>query len=216
MKVIVDSRFQEDKLFKEIAKYCKPSRIRLKLGDVWTKNAIIERKSINDFGSSIIDQRLFDQMNRLMLMQKKKEKPVFLVVHDYHLTNPRIKMNQVEGAIASVAMRYGVPLLWMPNLEVAGRVMYKLCKKADEGKWLLPRKVWKRSHLAKKTPAIVKCVKIMLGVPAKVATKLLRKYGSVHNIAHAKIEDLVNIPGVAKTRATRIKTRLNKDWRKKV
>lgn len=105
--------YREEKIQKDFpqAEICN-----LEIGDITEGQLCIERKSIGDFLASIIDRRLF---NQALNMRANFKFPIILVEGDYrnisehiHFANSRITMANVRGAIASIYVKYGVPILF--------------------------------------------------------------------------------------------------------
>jgi ERCC4-type nuclease len=216
MKIKMDTRENKDeekKVLNSMKKYAEVEICKLDLGDFVTDKVLIERKSLDDLAGSVIMGRFYDQLNRLAVEQTRTNKVVALVVHDFYFKNPRLTMDQAEGAIASAMVRYGIPVLWGPNLETICRVSVKICEKVEEGKWLVPRQVWQPKRQG--VPKIVTLVKRLFGVSETVAAHIIVDFGSIKNIAAASEEDLMNVPGIGPLRAKRIHTLLNQDWRQK-
>ena len=70
----------------------------------------IERKTVSDFCSSITNQRIFDQMNR---MKDSFDKTLLLIEgNPKDLFNNGLHENAIRGALSSIAIDYGVPVLW--------------------------------------------------------------------------------------------------------
>jgi ERCC4-type nuclease len=180
MRILIDDR--EDKVHNMVMNFIQElhpecEKVRLELGDIITDKVLIERKSYDDFYSSIMDGRLDDQLNRLSREQDKLGKVVVLMVHGWHSDNPRFDRDIFEGAMASSLVRYGIPIIWVSDLATLCRMAVKVCTKVDEGKWLLARKVWKKTY--SKAPEIVQRTRRFFGVPEKVATQMIIEFGTI-------------------------------------
>ena len=82
----------------------------LKYGDYSIASQLVfERKSADDLGRSIIDGRLFRQMASL---RSHAERPVLLIEGLTPLSAPSgVPWHAVRGALVSVAVVFGVPIL---------------------------------------------------------------------------------------------------------
>ena len=82
----------------------------LKYGDYSLASQLsIERKSADDLGRSIIDGRLFRQMSAL---RRRAQRPVLLIEGlQPHGTSSGVPWHAVRGALVSVAVVFGVPIL---------------------------------------------------------------------------------------------------------
>ncbi|MEM3670945.1 MAG: ERCC4 domain-containing protein, partial [Thermoprotei archaeon] len=75
---------------------------------VLSDQVCVERKSTQDFASSILDGRLFEQA---LNMRRTYRKPV-MVVEGETLYTSSLNPEAVRGAMISLAIDYGVPILW--------------------------------------------------------------------------------------------------------
>lgn len=210
MLIHVDLKEQSNSWVKYwLQKYAQVEWETLPLGDIETEETIIERKSFKDYVYSLADGRLFDQLNRMY----ESEKACFMIVHDEEVISTNVTEEQIYGAMASQAVRYGVPIYWFLTIQRAMYVAVKICEKVHEGKFGVPRKQFKRK--LSKAPFIVQKTARYLGVPEMTATSLLAKFGSIENICKAQEIDLYTCQGVGEIRAKRIMSMLKHDWRKK-
>lgn len=211
MEVFVDTREVGSGFIEMLKKFVTVKTAMLEVGDVSTDHVVIERKSINDFATSLVNGRLFEQMNKLMREQEISKKVCVLIIHGWRPTI-NIEEKHLFGAISSVCVHYGFPILWVPDLETCAHVAWKVIEKVHEGKWLTPRHVYKREP--RRVPQSVLRVRKLLGVPDRVAAGLLVKFGSIRNMCCASVEELLSVPGIGKIRARRIHSVLNFDYRK--
>jgi len=200
--LIVDSREP-----KKIIEICKESKIpfevqALKTGDFAMGNIRIERKSIGDFVNCIQSKRFNEQCNRLFAF------PIGYILISGSLTKLQkefkhlklqLNVNSVEGMIASLAVRYGFSIIWLSNDKMLVNVAYRMCKKLDEGKYLLPKIV-----IAKRARLKVSFLTNVRGVTPKTAEKLLNTFKTIQSVANAKKEELLDVPGVGETVANNI------------
>ena len=200
LEVIVDTR--EPKWLADLlAEFgAKVVRAPLPMGDVATDKVVIERKTLADLAASVVDGRLWDQLNRMAASQRA----FFLVVHGFE-SGPvdLLPWSTVLGAVASVAVRYLVPVLWVPGARDAAELIYKICLKAEEGKLGRPRAPRPKgydyySRLAR-----------LLRVPRPVAKSLMDEFGTVRRLAEATPEEIQRVRGVGRLRAERIWRALN-------
>ncbi|MBW8051301.1 MAG: hypothetical protein FVQ77_13355 [Cytophagales bacterium] len=98
--------------------------IPLPIGDyIINDQIIIERKSAEDFVSSLIHKRLFEQCARL-----KKSKPqyqddwwcgkhniLFIIEGNPLTTNHNIKKEAIKGAILSILISWQIPVIYTKN-----------------------------------------------------------------------------------------------------
>jgi len=200
--LIVDSREP-----KKIIEICKESKIpfevkALKTGDFAIGDVRIERKSIGDFVNCIQNKRFTEQCNRLFAF------PIGYILISGSLTKLQkefkrlqlqLNVNSIEGMIASLAVRYGFSIIWLPNDKMLVNVAYRMCKKLDEGKYLLPKIV-----IAKRARLKVSFLTNIRGVSPKIAEELLSTFKTIQGVANAEKDELLNVPGIGETVAKNI------------
>jgi len=186
-----------------------PIVMPLTYGDYMTEHAIVERKSIFDLMSSVLDKRYEKQEEGLTLKAETENKIPFLLVHgsireayesrkQFGTPDPMLAF----GAISSMAARSGFQLLWVTDDYEAAVVMVKILKKIEEGKWLVPRK---RNTLI--------LAARLLGVNIRQMEALMDKYGSLVEVGLATKSGLQEVHGIGPAKADTIKRVLNSDLR---
>ena len=124
MLVAMDNREKNDKLLKEISKVgIKCNRQRLKIGDYLFGDVIIESKSVDDFCSSIMDNRLTSQITRI---EKKHDKCFLLVYGKIEDRTSDINENCVVGKIVSILIKHNIKIIWVDNEKQAAYAMKRI------------------------------------------------------------------------------------------
>ncbi|WP_297514491.1 DEAD/DEAH box helicase [Thermococcus sp.] len=160
----------------------------------------IERKSANDFIQSIIDGRLFDQVERL---KRAYEKPVIIIEGElYGIRN--VHPNAIRGAIASVTVDWGVPVLFSSGKEETASFIYLLAKREQE-----ERKKEVRLRSEKKALTLAERQRLIVeGLPnvsSTLAKRLLRHFGNVERVFTATEEELKEVEGIGPKKAREIR-----------
>ena len=79
----------------------------LKVGDfICSERVCVERKTGDDFISSIVDGRLFEQAEEL---KENFAKPIILVEGDYYAGG--MNENAIKAALASIILNYEIPVI---------------------------------------------------------------------------------------------------------
>ncbi len=153
----------------------------------------IERKSANDFIQSIIDGRLFDQVERL---KRAYEKPVIIIEGGelYGIRNVH-PPNAIRGAIAAVTLDWGgVPVLFSSGPEETAQFIYLMAKREQE-----ERKKEVRLRSEKKALTLAERQRLIVeGLPnvsATLAKRLLKHFGNVERVFTATEEELKEVEG---------------------
>lgn len=160
----------------------------------------IERKSANDFIQSIIDGRLFDQVERL---KRAYEKPVIIIEGQlYGIRN--VHPNAIRGAIAAVTLDWGVPILFSSGPEETAQFVYLLAKREQE-----ERKKEVRLRSEKKALTLAERQRLIVeGLPnisATLAKRLLKHFGNVERVFTATEEELQEVEGIGPKKAREIR-----------
>ncbi|MDI3475944.1 MAG: hypothetical protein PWQ95_1672, partial [Thermococcaceae archaeon] len=160
----------------------------------------IERKSANDFIQSIIDGRLFDQVDRL---KRAYERPIIIIEGElYGIRN--VHPNAIRGAIAAVTVDWGVPILFSSGREETAQFIYLIAKREQEEK---KREVKLRSE--KKALTLAERQRLIVeGLPnvsATLAKRLLKHFGNVERVFTATEEELKEVEGIGDKKAREIR-----------
>ena len=160
----------------------------------------IERKSANDFIQSIIDGRLFDQVERL---KRAYEKPVIIIEGElYGIRN--VHPNAIRGAITAVTLDWNVPILFSSGKEETAQFIYLMAKREQE-----ERKKEVRLRSEKKALTLAERQRLIVeGLPnvsATLAKRLLKHFGNVERVFTATEEELKEVEGIGPKKAREIR-----------
>ena len=94
--------------------------LELKVGDYIVNNVAIERKTISDFISSMINKRLVRQLeelqqyeNKLLIIEGYEEQELYS--EKAHRINGGVHPNAVRGFILTILLRYKIPIIFSKN-----------------------------------------------------------------------------------------------------
>ena len=183
----------------------------LLIGDyIVAPEIIVERKSIQDFISSVFDGRLFDQCNRL---KEHFEHPVILMEGNVdqieELTeNPLV----FYGAISSVILDFKIPIIPTPNASHTAKLLIAMCTRQENKKGPFLKKIKKSDDLQKQQLSVL-CS--LPGVGEKLATRMLERFGSPTNTLKASYTELSKIKGMGESRAQKIRKMLDAENKSK-
>ncbi|MFQ5405596.1 MAG: ERCC4 domain-containing protein [Candidatus Micrarchaeia archaeon] len=173
---------------------------RLPVADfIASKNVAIERKTANDFESSIIDGRIFKQAAEL---NKNYKSPLICVTGKSH--HQRLNPKAVQGALISLATDYKIPLFFFKNDEDLGEFIYACAFKEQ----FIEKKEIRLN--AKKLPTTLPkqqqfIIESLPGIGAKHAKNLLEHFESVKAVFNASEKELSQLEGIGKTKAEKIR-----------
>ncbi|MBU0466415.1 MAG: hypothetical protein KJ718_04980 [Nanoarchaeota archaeon] len=163
---------------------------QLPVADYIIKNIAIERKTISDLKSSIVNKRIIQQ-----LLELKQYPKHFLLVEgilDEDLySSSGLHENALRGFLLSVALDYQVPIIFTHNEEDTAKYISVLAKKTDK-----PKSSIRASKLFKSREEQLQF--ILEGFPNLGSVKakaLIKKFKSLNNIFNASESELEEILG---------------------
>jgi len=177
----------------------------LPVGDyIVAPETIVERKSIQDFISSVFDGRLFDQCNRL---KEHFEHPVILMEGNVdQIENITENPLVFYGAISSVVLDFKIPIIPTSSASHTAKLLIAMCTRQENKTGPFLKKIKKSDDLQKQQLSVL-CS--LPGVGEKLATRMLERFGSPTNTLRASYTELSKIKGMGESRALRIRKMLD-------
>jgi len=194
VRLIVDSRELSTAVARELARLdVDISGERLQIGDyVASEEVAIERKEAGDFIQSLIDGRLFSQLSALRAAYRR---PV-LIIEGEQITGLRaVNPAAVFGALASIAIRIQVPILWTRNAEETAQMLYRIAviEQREDKKPLRTRTAESRASDAQTLEYILSGFP---GVDTVISRALLEEFGTLERVFTAEEKELKRVKGV--------------------
>ena len=131
MKLLVDDRERKvlNSLLESNGIECEVQR--LKTGDYISNEICIERKTIDDFCSSILDGRLKKQVERM----KKEFKHCFILISGSICDRKsNIKERSVLGKIVSLVVKHNVKIIMVDNDEQMAFAITRIIERLNNNK----------------------------------------------------------------------------------
>jgi len=193
-KILVDHREKNSLVPSEIVKCgCEVEFTELKVADYIVKDTAIERKTINDFLSSMINRHLIHQLeemqqfeNRLLIIEGIKEQELY---SDNKVGG--VNANAIRGFLLSISLRHKVPIIFTKDGEDTAKFICVLAKKESSSE--NPLNVNKKT--LDKNEQLQKIIESFPGVGPKTAKKLLEEFKTIKNILNSELEPLEKILG---------------------
>lgn len=205
--ITADMREQRSKVCGYLEKSQKVTveYVDLACGDyVCGPGVAVERKESTDFVSSIMDNRLFNQVHRL---KAEYERPIFLIEGDIFQARSQIPPAALIGAVSYLSVIEGISVIHTSDAEQTARMIETMARHSQQG---LGYEVALRSRKPK--DASILSQYIVEGLPSigpKAAQNLLRHFKTVSRVFSATEKDLCEVPGIGKKTASRIYEILN-------
>ena len=191
-KIIIDYREKNSPIPSQLVKFGLDTQIKeLKVGDYIIGNVVIERKTISDFLSSMINKRLLRQIEdlkqfekRLLIIEGMEEQEIYKD-KDYGI-NP----NAIRGFLLSITLKHNIPIIFTKNSEDTSKFIQLIANKKEKQ---MPLNGKKKALDKKEQLQFV--LESFPGIGPKTAQKLLEKFGTIQNIINAPEESLKEILG---------------------
>jgi ERCC4-type nuclease len=185
---------------------------QLKVGDyIVSERVAVERKAIPDFIQSIIDQRLFKQVEELT---NSYERPVVILEGNPEalFLERNMHENTIRGVLSSIAIDYRVPLIWTRNSRETAAQIYWMAyrEQVQEGKELQIR-CNKRNHTLQHRQEFL--VAGLPNISNVLSRRLLEHFGTVRDVYDATPEELMKVEGIGKEKAKRIWDLINAGYK---
>lgn len=184
----------------------------LEVGDfVLSDRVAVERKDVNDFASSIIDGRLFEQAAKL---KQAYLKPIIIVEGESLTGSGRVRPEAMMGAYASILVDYGIPIAWTREPSETAQLIFAVARREQIQEKRLPRIMAapKPSTIERQQEFIVSSLPNIDNTRAK---RLLSHFQTVERIFLASKEDLMSISGIGERISEEIRRVLTTKYRAK-
>ncbi|MBW2965498.1 DEAD/DEAH box helicase [Candidatus Woesearchaeota archaeon] len=211
VKIFADHREKGSGVIKELVDL----NVELKLEQLDTADYVlssrcgIEFKTVEDFATSIIDGRLLDQIKQI---KNNFERPLVLIEGEQDLFSVRnIHPNAIRGMLATIAVSYGIPLLFTKNSKESAALLLAIAKREQDetGKDFLMHADKKPLTLKEQQEYIVSALPNVGGTLAK---ELLKRFKTVKKIVNAKEERLKKVGKIGEIKAKKIRDVLDNEY----
>jgi len=200
-KIIADVHEKNSLVISELIELGIEVEIKnLKIGDYLVSNEIaIERKTINDFISSMLDKRMIKQLRELKSNYKK---PLVIIEssdnHELYTSerHPNINKNAVKGMVLSILLDFQIPIIMTKDYKESAEFIALLAKKQERGKQEISLKVKKHASSIQEQQQLI--LESFPGIGPKTAKETLKKFRTLRNFSNATLEELKKIPKLGK------------------
>lgn len=189
--IIADNRERNTDLLNELKRRGIEVKFeQLPIADYICGDITIERKTVSDLKSSIINKRLIRQLEEI----KQYPKPLLIIegIENPSMYEGGIHVNAFRGLILSLIQNHQIPILWTQNAEDTARYMEMIVKskKKNSPLSLRPSKIFLSD---KEQMQFI--LEGFPGIGPVSAKKLIQSLGSMKAISNASEEDLQKIIG---------------------
>ncbi len=211
-KIYVDQREIRSPVARALEKLGMEVELRtLEVGDyVASDRAGIERKTVDDFLSTLMDGRdLFGQISDLA---RTFERPLLIIEGEGLYTTRQIHPNAIRGVLSSIAIDFGVPIIFSKDEEDTAALISVIAKREQ-----IDNKTGINLHGKKTAPTLKEQQEYVISsipeIGPVVAKNLLQHFGSVEKVMLASREELMKVGLVGPKTADRIKEVVNGEYK---
>ncbi len=208
--VIVDQREYRSNVVKNLAiKGVNIQPQHLDVGDYILSTRIgIERKNTEDFLSSLIDGKLFRQIQRL---RNNYSRPILILEGENLFTHRNVNHNAIFGSLASISVDYGIPIMTTKDEKETANLISILAKREqkEEKKEVAIRGEKISMSLNERQQFLVEGLP---NISATLAKRLLLHFGNIRDIMNATENELQEVNGIGKNIASDIIKVLNSNY----
>ena len=184
---------------------------QLDVGDfVLSERVCVERKRIEDFLQSIIDQRLFTQLENLA---NSYERPLLILEGNPELLflERNIHENTIRGVLASIAIDYKIPIIWTQNSKETAAQLFWIANREQ----ILEKKE-PAIRGSKKAPTLKRHQEYLIaglpGISSKRARKLLEHFKTPEKVFRATENQLLQVDGFGEKMVKKMKDILKEPY----
>ena len=182
---------------------------QLDVGDIWIGEGemglVIERKSIRDLESSILDGRYKEQLGRILsYCQTHKAQPMYILEGPLNSSTGRLQTKAIMKIINRLIFHYQIPVMQTSCVRETAELVRALIEHWTENPKNLQRateliKVTDGIHVRKKANASdfkyfgICCLAQCPGVSVKMGEVLITTFGSLKGVMDANVKEIEDL-----------------------
>jgi ERCC4-related helicase len=201
LTIYVDYREKSSSLLKELVKQNVDIKLKqLEVGDyLISSQCVIEFKNVKDFVDSIVDGRIFEQLNSLT----QYSKPIYLIqgIEDiYSIRN--VNSSAIDGALATISTKYRVPIFFSKSEVQSARYILAIAKKEQiesENKFIFHHAKPQKNYLLQEY-----IISAFPNIGATLAENILTHFNTLDKFLNATKEELLQVKNLGEKTAEKI------------
>ncbi|MCA9487438.1 MAG: hypothetical protein KC516_00575 [Nanoarchaeota archaeon] len=202
-KIIIDHREKNSLVPSELLRLNSNVEFQqLKVADYVVDDVAIERKTFSDLISSMINKRIFKQMEEL----RQFPKPLLILEGYSNSVDNGISLRAIRSFILSIALRYKIPIIFTEDSKETAEYLEILSRKKPKEVSLNINKIG-----LSKNERLQFILEAFPNIGPKTARKLLEEKGSLKEIINSSEEELKKILGKKSEEVFEIINRKYKD-----
>lgn len=200
--IFADAREQASSVLRELS-FFPDVRVHMKtleVGDfVIGPDVVIERKTVEDFLSSVVDGRLLGQ---LLNMSQAYARPLLILEGkpEELFTLRNIHENAIIGMLSTIALTYRIPIFFTKNAQETAKYIHLMAKREQLGNDREIRlRVGRKGFSLNEQQQFL--VESLPGIGPTVAKSLLEHFGSIQKLVNASKDELKEVENIGPKKA---------------
>ncbi|MEK6811014.1 MAG: ERCC4 domain-containing protein [Nanoarchaeota archaeon] len=190
VKIIVDNREKNSLVISELVKRGFAVEFeQLDVGDYIVNGVAVERKTISDLKSSIVDKRIISQLNELKQYPKH-----LLIVEGFgggDIYSEGIHENAFRGFLLSVAFNFKTPMIFSIDEEDTAKYLSVIARKNDKNE----NPIRASKILLSDKEQLQFIIEGFPEIGPATAKKLMNEFSNLKEVANASKEQLEKVIG---------------------
>ena len=216
MKIIADKREKNSLVIAELNEEGISVEMKqLEVADyLISKDIAVERKTVNDFITSMLNKRLFKQLSDL---KENYSKPLLIIEgieeQDIYKSDrhPKLHPNAIRGMILSILLEFSIPVIFTKDYIDTAQFLILLAKRQEKPAREISLKAKRRAFsLAEQQQFIIESLP---GIGPILAKELLKKFRTVKGVINANKAELQKVKKINKKKADNIKRLLEAKYK---
>ncbi len=216
MKIIADKREKNSLVIAELNEEGVSVEMKqLQVADyLISKDIAIERKTVNDFISSMLSKRLLKQ---LIDLKENYSKPLLIIEgieeQDIYKSDrhPKLHPNAIRGMILSILLEFSIPIILTKDYIDTAQFLILLAKKQEKPSREISLKAKRRAFSLAEQQQFV--IESLPGIGPTLAKELLKKFKTVRGVMNANKVELQKVKKINKKKADNIKRLLEAKYK---
>ena len=182
--ILIDQREKNSLIISELIEKKHPIELKnLPVADYITGDIAIERKTLNDFISSMLSKRLIEQLNNL------KQFPKQLLILEGEEKRINIHPNAIRGMLLSIILDFQIPIIYSKNEKETADFLILLDKKQNKPPSEISLVAKRKANSIQEQQQII--LENFPGIGPSTAKSLLEKFKSLKNIFNSSEKKLI-------------------------
>lgn len=217
LKIVCDTRERVSQINQELKALSNDSFEvevlieQLSLGDYQLSDQVlIERKTIADLESSIIDGRIFSQLDSL---SEKVSKPGLIIegIINFSDNGNRINNKSLIGLITSIGLNYRIPIFFTRNQKETALFLYVIAKREQYGVKTEIKHRFSKNKMSFSDQQLF-ILESFPDIGPTLAKSLLKRFKTIRNISQASVKELQEVEKMGPKKAEKMHYLFNREF----